>query len=47
MQVHAEYTLYGHFYFLRRLLIERAIKKRKPMGPWRDIWVDVPSFEGH
>jgi transposase-like protein len=28
---------------LRRLLIERAIKKRKPMGPWRDMWVDVPS----
>ena len=28
---------------LRRLLIERAIGKRKPMGPWRDMWVDVPS----
>lgn len=28
---------------LRRLLIERAIRKRKPMGPWRDMWVDVLS----
>lgn len=28
---------------LRRLLIERVIRKRTPMGPWRDIWVDVPS----
>lgn len=121
MQVHAEYTLYGHFYFLRDLLrhtsklrffldqesgirsaclaafqdrilarecdafyvsinktmtndekeramrdvdreirklgeeypydltatslrlmhIARAIRKRNPMGPWRDMWVDV------
>jgi transposase-like protein len=29
---------------LRSLLIELAIKKRKPMGPWRDMWVDVPSW---
>ena len=28
---------------LRRMLIERAIGTRKPMGPWRDMWVDVPS----
>ena len=28
---------------LRRILIERAISKRKPIGPWRDMWVDVPS----
>jgi transposase-like protein len=28
---------------LRRLLIERASRKRTPMGPWRDMWVDVPS----
>lgn len=28
---------------LRRILIERTIQKRKPMGPWRDMWVDVPS----
>lgn len=28
---------------LRRILIERAIRERKPLGPWRDMWVDVPS----
>ena len=28
---------------LRQILIERAIKKRTPMGPWRDMWVDVVS----
>jgi transposase-like protein len=28
---------------LRRMLIERAIHKRKPVGPWRDMWVDVLS----
>ena len=28
---------------LRRMLIERAIAKKKPMGPWRDMWVNVLS----
>ncbi len=28
---------------LRRMLIEEAICERSPVGPWRDMWVDVPS----
>lgn len=28
---------------LRRMLIERAVQKKKPVGPWRDMWVDVLS----
>lgn len=28
---------------LRRILIERALQKRAPTGPWRDMWVEVPS----
>ena len=32
-----------HFGTLRRMLIVRAIKKGQPIGPYRDIWVDVLS----
>lgn len=28
---------------LRRILIEEALKDKSPAGPWRDMWVDVPS----
>ena len=28
---------------LRRMLIVRALRKKAPVGPWRDMWVDVPS----
>ena len=28
---------------LRRMLIEEAIKAKTPAGPWKDMWVDVPS----
>jgi transposase-like protein len=28
---------------LRRMLIAQAIQKKTPIGPWRDMWVDVLS----
>jgi hypothetical protein len=28
---------------LRRMLIEEALKTKAPAGPWKDMWVDVPS----
>jgi hypothetical protein len=28
---------------LRRMLIEQAVQKKKPVGPWRDMWIDVLS----
>lgn len=28
---------------LRRMLIERALQSKRPIGPWRDMWVDVLS----
>jgi len=28
---------------LRRMLIEENLKSRKPLGPWRDQWIEVPS----
>ncbi len=31
------------FTSLRRILIERAIPNSRPLGPWRDMWVEVPS----
>jgi transposase-like protein len=31
------------FATLRRMLIARAIKKKQPIGPYRDMWVDVLS----
>lgn len=28
---------------LRRMLVAESIQKKRPVGPWRDMWVDVPS----
>jgi transposase-like protein len=32
-----------HFGTLRRMLIAKEVPNGKPVGPWRDIWVDVLS----
>ncbi len=29
---------------LRRMMIEENIDKMRPMGPWRDMWTEVPSY---
>lgn len=42
-ELNKEYPYDLSYTSLRRLLIEKAIQKRKPMGPWHDMWVDVPS----
>jgi transposase-like protein len=31
------------FKSLRRILIAKAIPKRRPIGPWKDLWADVLS----
>lgn len=28
---------------LRRLLVAESIKDGRPLGPWKDLWIDVPS----
>lgn len=38
-----EYPYDLSFKDLRRILIAREVQKRKPIGPWRDMWVDVLS----
>lgn len=41
LEAHYPYDL--SFKSLRRMLIEEAIRKKKPAGPWKDMWVDVLS----